>query len=179
MASRSIHRSHKCRKRGWSRPDVAEANRRRSKHGWAGTRLSQIFDDMRGRCYNPRTRSYQWYGARGIRVSQEWLNDRSKFYAWAVANGYHDGLTIERKDTDGDYTSENCRWATLKEQQNNRRNNRLLTVGGVTLTLMQWSEKTGIRYNVLHLRLSNGRKPDEIIFRGRLAKRKCRRRGAS
>jgi hypothetical protein len=173
MASPAIPPSHKCRKRGWSRPDLADANRRRSKHGWANKRLSQIFDDMRGRCYNPNTRSFQWYGARGIRICPEWLEDRSVFYAWAVANGYRDDLMIERIDTEGHYEPTNCKWATAKEQQNNRRNNRLLTVNGEKLTMMQWSERTGIRYNVLHKRWSDGRTPEEVVHKGKL-KRRCK-----
>jgi hypothetical protein len=140
-------------------------NRRRAKHGLANTRLSQIFDDMRGRCYNPRTRSYQWYGARGIKVCDEWLNDRSKFYAWALLNGYSADLMIERKDPDGHYTPENCGWATEKEQQNNRRNNRLVKVGSETLTLKQWSERTGIPYSSLHKRMKEGKFGRMVLIR--------------
>lgn len=94
----------------------------RKKHGDHGTRLYRIWKAMKSRCYCVNSESYQkWYGARGITVCQEWQNDFSKFRDWALSNGYRDDLSIDRINPDGNYEPHNCRWATAKEQVNNRR----------------------------------------------------------
>ena len=115
-----------------------------TKHGGTGSKLYGVWNSMRGRCERPTDQSFKNYGARGIRVCPEWSADFDAFRSWALNNGYQPGLTLDRIDNDGDYTPENCRWATRKQQANNSRANVLVEYHGELLTLQQASETSGI-----------------------------------
>lgn len=91
------------------------------KHGFTRTRLYRIYYKMKERCYKPSNDNYKYYGALGITICDEWLNDFRTFADWALANGYKDNLTIDRKDNSKGYSPDNCRWITIQAQQKNRR----------------------------------------------------------
>jgi hypothetical protein len=117
-------------------------------------RLYRIWRNMKSRCYNPNTPKYKNHGGRGIKVCDEW-QEYLPFHNWAMNNGYSDGLTIERIDNDGDYEPSNCKWATCKEQNLNKRDNRLITYECKTKSLAEWAESLGIKYSTLRCRLDD------------------------
>lgn len=89
------------------------------------------------------------YYERGIKVCPEWEKDYSAFRDWALKNGYKEGLTIDRIDVNGGYTPENCRWATSKEQANNKRDVRMITFNGETHSISEWADIVGIPYQTI------------------------------
>ena len=109
-----------------------------------GTRLYRIYNHMKRRCYSPNEKVYSYYGGRGITVCDEWLADFEVFKSWALDSGYREDLEIDRIDNDGNYEPSNCRWATRKEQMNNRSGNHVISHEGETHTLTEWAEKVGI-----------------------------------
>ena len=126
-------------------------------------RLYCIWSKMRQRCLKPYCEAYKDYGGRGITICKEW-EDFNNFRDWALSNGYRDDLTIDRIDNDGNYEPSNCRWATMLQQQNNKRNNRLLTYNGITMTFSDWARELGIENSTLYQRLERHSDNLDIVF---------------
>jgi len=123
--------------------------------GYINHRIYRIFSGMHKRCSNSNEQAYKNYGGRGISVCAEWQAFKP-FMEWSLANGYTEALTLDRIDNDGNYEPSNCRWATIKEQANNRRTNTHIEVDGATHTIAEWSEKTGICASTIRNRLDRG-----------------------
>lgn len=133
-----------------------------SKHGCSKTRLHQIWVDMRSRCRNPNLEYYYNYGGRGIDICPEW-DVFENFKKWAFENGYNDTLTIDRINVDGDYEPHNCRWATIKEQENNKRNNICDYYEGELLTMMQFSKKINKGFSAIEYKFKKNNMSFEEI----------------
>lgn len=123
------------------------------KHGLVNDKLYSVWSGMKSRCYNPNNREYNNYGGRGITICDEWKNDFTKFYNWAINNGFDKNLTIDRININQNYCPDNCRWITNKEQQRNKRNTIYLTYKNETKPLMEWSEIVGINSETIKNRL--------------------------
>ena len=133
------------------------------KHGMSRERIYHIWKSMKQRCYYRKNIGYKNYGARGIRVCDEWKNDFMAFYEWSINNGYNDKLTIERIDVNGNYCPKNCKWITHLEQQSNKTNNKYIKYKGCIYTLSQLSRKFNINSETLRKRLKSGWNLEEAL----------------
>jgi hypothetical protein len=114
---------------------------------------------MKTRCYNSNSPTYKNYGGRGITICDEWVNDFKAFYYWATNNGYEDVFTIDRINVNGNYEPSNCRWATVVEQGNNKRNN-LLFDG---ISLRRFCILNNLNYKTEHAYLSRHGYDNEVL----------------
>lgn len=130
-------------------------------------RLRSIYYGMKQRCYNEKSINYKYYGGRGIRICDEWLESFDNFYQWAIVNGYNNELTIDRIDSNKDYSPDNCKWSTKKEQAYNRSMSVELTLNGRTMYMTEWAEELGIDKKTLSWRYRNGWSDEEILTRPR------------
>lgn len=126
-----------------------------SKHGMTNTKLYNVFKGVKSRTRYGTKRSSS-YVDNGIVICDEWLNDSSLFIAWALSNGYKDGLQIDRIDNSKGYSPDNCRWVTPKENCQNRSTTRMITVLGEVNTISYFSEKYGVNHHTISTRLSRG-----------------------
>lgn len=122
-------------------------------HGLCDTRLYNVYDNMKQRCNNPNNKDYKNYGKRGIKICNEWENDKQNFFTWALNNGYNDTLTIDRIDNNKGYSPDNCRWVDRTYQNRNRRVNRNITINGKSHCLSEWCEILNLNYNTVWERI--------------------------
>lgn len=117
---------------------------------------------MMSRCYREKDASYKSYGGRGIKVCQEW-HDIREFEKWVDENPYFTGATLDRIDTNRDYEPKNCRWATMFEQDKNRRNSILVEYNGTMMNITELALSTGINRSTLNNRYWRGDRGDRLI----------------
>lgn len=122
------------------------------------------FRCMHSRCYREKDPSYEYYGGRGIKVCDEWHNIEN-FEKWVVTHPYKSGMTLDRIDPNGNYEPDNCRWATMFEQDNNRRNSVLIEYNGETHSISEWAIKLGINRSTLNNRYCKGDRGAKLFRR--------------
>ena len=128
---------------------------RKEQHGGRYSRLYNIWLNMKQRCSNPKASHYEYYGGKGIAVCDEWKNSFSAFREWAISHHYSDELTLDRIDSNSDYSPNNCRWVTRYEQMSNTSRNRMITYKGETHSMAEWSRITGIPYGRIKHRITH------------------------
>lgn len=136
---------------GCLRDEVIEACR--YKHGMRHSAIYDVWCGIISRCKNKNLKSYKYYGGRGIKVCNRWRKFEN-FYD--DMGDIPDGKTIDRINNDGDYTPENCQWATRKQQCRNKTNNRMMTYNGKTMCVVEWAEELGIKGKTIYNRLEAG-----------------------
>lgn len=127
----------------------------KSTHGMTESPEYANWCAMKSRCNNPSFNRYADYGGRGIKVCSRWLTSFENFFSdmGSRPTRFH---TVERIDNDKSYSKRNCRWATRKEQSNNKRNNRIIEIDGRTRTLSQWAEESQVNESTIRSRLRRG-----------------------
>lgn len=128
------------------------ASKRETTHGCSNTRLYREWSGIIQRCNNPKSTSWERYGAKGISVCDEWLNFEN-FMKWAMENGYSDELTIDRINNEKGYCPTNCRWATYYEQANNQTTTIQIEYDGCKMPLSYWAKSVGINKHTLYDRI--------------------------
>lgn len=140
---------------------------RQKTHGLTKHLLYGVWRAMRDRCQNEKHEYYKNYGGRGITVCAEWINDFKAFYDWAIANGWKEGLELDRKKNNGNYEPSNCRFVTRVVNSRNRRSNLVFEYMGRSQSVAEWAEDIGIDYSVLYreIRKSKKENPADILHR--------------
>lgn len=122
-----------------------------------------IFNAMLYRCNNPRSKKYPRYGGRGITVCGRWLRGGFRVFVADMGPRPSPKHSLDRIDNDGPYSPENCRWATMTQQQRNTMRNRLLAFQGQTMPMSEWAERLGMNPKVLRNRLTRGWSVDRAL----------------
>lgn len=135
----------------------------RTTHGMKNSSEYVIWFGMKARCYNPKSTHYKDYGGRGITMCDEWKESFEAFYR-DMGPRPSPEHTIDRKDGDKGYSKENCRWATRKEQANNRRNGILYEFDGERKTLAEWCDELGLCYNTTYYLLSKKISFEDAVY---------------
>lgn len=135
------------------------------KHSLSKHPLYRLLEGMKARCYKAWSKDYDRYGARGIYICDEWVEDIRSFYDWALSNGYKKGATIDRIDNNGPYAPWNCRFVDYKTQARNRRSNRIIIYNGEKKPLTEWAEIFCIKPSTVEKRLARGWAVEDALKR--------------
>lgn len=136
-----------------------------STHGLSRHPLYSVYTDIKTRCYNENDKQFKDYGGRGIKVCDEWLNDFATFHDWCLSNGYAKELQIDRKNNDGNYEPDNCRFVTRSENCNNKRNNKVLYFNNKSLTIAQWAKELKLDRRIIEHRIKRGWSVENTLTR--------------
>lgn len=117
---------------------------------WNNKRIETIFKGMKQRCYNPKEKSYKWYGSKGIKVCDEWMNNPKSFEEWSLQNGYDDSLTIDRINEDKDYSPDNCRWIKNNQNAKYKSTTSIISIDGEIHSGKDWSKILGLGINTIN-----------------------------
>ncbi len=124
---------------------------RNTTHGMYGTPVYSVWQSMLSRCLNPRSQAYKDYGARGITVAPEWR----EFQRFFSDMGQPNGLTLERVQNNEGYSKDNCYWATMNAQQNNKRSNVILEFQERCMNVSQWAAELNMPRQLIYDRLKS------------------------
>jgi uncharacterized protein YggL (DUF469 family) len=127
--------------------------------------LYQVWQGMKARCLNPNNPHYANYGGRNIKICNEWINNFTKFVQDMGERPV--GYSIDRIDNNGDYTPNNCKWSTKKEQQRNRRVTKHITIEGVSYLICEIAEKYGFKYDTIENRAKTVKTFNELVDKTR------------
>ena len=119
-------------------------------HGMARTSEYAAWIQIKQRCFNPNDKSYSNYGGRGIKICNRWKNSFENFFT-DMGMKPTPRHSIDRIENDGDYCPDNCKWSDSKDQANNRRSNRFITIDSDTLTIAQWAKKKWVSVETLFI----------------------------
>jgi len=140
------------------RPDLSERN---TTHGLSDRPEYAIWSGMKQRCNYKKHKSFHRYGGRGIQVCPEW----SDFAQFLEDMGDRpNGMTLDRIDSDGDYSKDNCKWSTSSDQMKNTSRTRKITSDGITLCIKDWAEKLGVSSQTLYQRVHRKWSDKEVLF---------------
>jgi len=142
---------------------VRKTAERSTLHGNSKKRLYRIWRGMIKRTSNENVKEYHRYGGRGISICKEWRDNFESFEKWALENGYKDNLTIDRKNNDGNYSPENCRWVNWKVQESNRGDVKKYTYKGGLKTIPELAEMANMRTETLRERIKKGMEISEAV----------------
>jgi hypothetical protein len=135
-----------------------------TKHGQVSHPLYGVYNGIKYRCYDSDSNSYKNYGGRGIEMCDDWLLDFKKFFDWAIANGWRKGLLLDRKDNNKGYNPDNCRYVTMRESNENRRNTLYAEYNGEKKLLKEWAIILGKDYGWLRKQIFVKNNPVSEVF---------------
>ena len=134
----------------------------RTTHGRSNDRIYNCYRGIKARCTNPKDPQWYLYGGRGIKVCRRWLASFENFLA-DMGEQPSNKHSIDRIDSNKGYNKANCRWATTKEQANNKRNNTVLIFNGEVHTIAQWAEILGISPKTISCRFNSGKPIEQVL----------------
>ena len=132
------------------------------KHGLHRHKLYNVWQGLKTRCNNPNSNRFKYYGGKGIKVCEEWL-EFNNFFNWAVTHGYKEGLTLDRLDSEKGYSLDNCQWVDYKHQNSHKSNQKRILYGGREFTLKEATRIAQVPLTTIYRRLRRGMSHKDII----------------